>query len=101
MKIIGVIPVKYRDNKYIVEIEHSEIQNLMGYKYSDKQLDEKIVVGNEIPIAAMYERLYRMANQEKELMEVSAKLKAAADFCNTALPVIKTINQIDGEDNKS
>jgi hypothetical protein len=98
MKILGVIPVRYSDNKYIIEIEHQEIQNLMGYKYSNKELDAKIIVGNEIPISAMYERLYNMANKEKELMEISAKLKAAADFCDTALPVIKSINKKESEE---
>jgi len=98
MKIIGVIPIHFADDKFIMEVERREIQNLMGYKYSDKQLDEKIAVGNVIPISAMYDRLYDMANKEKELMEISAKLKAAADFCDTALPVIKSINKKESEE---
>ena len=48
--------------------------------------------GSEIPISTMYDRLYKMANMEKELMEISAKLKAASDFVNSALPTIKHVN---------
>lgn len=100
MKIIGIIPVQYPDSKYIIEVDKQEVRNLMGYKYPEKELDGKMIVGNVIPISAMYDRLYDMANKERELMEISAKLKAAADFCDTALPVIKSINKKESEDNQ-
>jgi hypothetical protein len=97
MKVIGLIPEKYNDGKFIIEVAKTELRNLMGYRYSDRSLDEKLVIGAELPISEMYNRLFDMANQEKELMEISAKLKAAADFCDTALPTIKSINKKESE----
>jgi len=95
MKIIGLIPIKYSDDKFIIEITKTDIRNLMGYRYNSHELDEKLVIGAELPISKMYDKLCDMANKEKELMEISAKLKAAADFCDTALPTIKNINKSD------
>jgi hypothetical protein len=98
MKVIGIIPEKYHDNKFIFEATMTEMRNLMGYRYSQRELDERLSVGAEIPISEMYNKLFDMANQEKELMQISAKLKAAADFCDTALPTIKLINKQESED---
>lgn len=92
MKIIGIIPTSY-DNGYILEAKREELANLIGYKYSQSKIAEMLKVGNEILISAMFDRLYIMANKEKELMEISAKLKAAADFVDMALPCIKVISK--------
>ena len=100
MKIIGNNNARYEsDREYILTATAEEIANLMGYRYSGKEVSEKLnQSGAVIPISAMYKRLYDMSNKEKELMEISAKLKAAADFCDTALPVIKAINRKEGEE---
>jgi len=97
MKILGFIPQGYAENKYILETTKSELINLMGYRYTAKELDERLKIGADIPIAAMYDRLYEMANAEKDLMQISAKLKAAMDFVDTALPTIKSIVKKEGD----
>jgi len=97
MEIIGLIPEKYGDGEFIIKLDKTELRQLMGYRYSDHQLDEKLVIGAKLPISEMYNTLFTMANQEKELMGISAKLKAAADFCDTALPTIKKINAKEDE----
>jgi len=97
MEIIGIIPEKHSDNQFIFKATMTEMRNLMGYRYSERNLDEKLVIGAKIPISELYNKLCEMANQEKGLMEISAKLKAAADFCDTALPTIKKINAKDDE----
>jgi len=93
MEIIGKA-----SNGYIVKTDADELSNLMGYKddYRRKGSDYRIgdlQIGNVIPINKMFDRLYRMANLEKELTEISAKLKAASDFVNTALPTIGHVNK--------
>ena len=94
MKIIGTIPGRWAEhNKYIMEVHRDEILNLMGFQYPPSKIDELLVVGNEIPISVMFNRLYTMANKEKELLEISAKLKVASDFINSALPAIKACNE--------
>lgn len=95
MKIIGNNGAHYEsDREYILTATQEEIANLMGYRYSAKEVSERLnQKGAIIPISKMYDRLSRMANMEKELIEVSAKLKAASDFVNTALPVIGHINE--------
>jgi hypothetical protein len=93
MKIIATTP-----EGYLVEAEAEELSNLMGYRSEyhrrhDKRSDRPLHAGDNIPISKMYDRLYRMANMEKELTEISAKLKTASDFINTALPTIQHINK--------
>ena len=63
----------------------------------DRMENERLKIGSDIPIAAMYDRLYEMANAEKDLMQISAKLKAAMDFVDTALPTIKSIVKKEGD----
>jgi hypothetical protein len=92
MKIIGET-----ENGFIVETDKNELSNLVGYQtdfertYNTNQR-RSFKIGDKIQINAMFDRLYRMANKEKELMEISAKLKAAADFVDAALPTIKHVN---------
>lgn len=96
---------------YILEATEDELANLMGYSsdfhrrnYPEgaeqfrRASGRKLVPGDIIPIKKMYDHLYTMANKEKELMEISAKLKAAADFVDTALPTIKHVNKDRPED---
>ena len=99
MKIIGNNGATYSSDKvYFLSATKTELLNLMGYQYGEKKPEELIdKAGSEIPISAMYDRLYRMANNEKELMEISAKLKAASDFVNSALPTIKHVNRKEEE----
>ena len=94
MKIIGNNGASYSSDRiYFLTATKTELTNLMGYHYGEEKIDNLIsIVDAEIPISAMFDRLYRMANKEKELMEISAKLTAAADFINSALPTIKHVN---------
>lgn len=95
MKIIGVNGSGWGDKEYILTASKEEIANLMGYQYSgEKAVEAALETKNAvIPISAMYGRLYDMANMEKKLMEISAKLKTAADIVDTALPAIRHINK--------
>jgi hypothetical protein len=92
MKIIGIT-----GKGFIVETDKDELSNLVGYQsdfsrtYNTSQRKE-FKIGDQIEINAMFDRLYRMANKEKELMEISAKLKAAADFVDASLPTVKHVN---------
>jgi hypothetical protein len=96
MKILGNNGSGYDSERvYFLTATKGELANLMGYYYSSEaetktHLDRP---GTEIPINEMFTRLYTLANKEKELMEISAKLKAAADFVNSALPCLKTVNE--------
>jgi hypothetical protein len=94
MKIIGNNGANYSSDKvYFLSATKTELTNLMGYQYGDGKVETLIdKAGSEIPISPMYDRLYRMANMERELTEISAKLKAASDFVNTALPTITHVN---------
>jgi len=102
MKIIAVT-----SRGYLIESGEDELANLMGY-YNDYQrtnnridgkgFPEKYKIGDEIPIHAMYDRLYRMTNMERDLTEISAKLRASSDFVNTALPTIKHVNGKEGDE---
>ncbi len=98
MKIIGNNGAQYSSDKiYFLSATKTELLNLMGYEYGESKPEQLIdKAGSEIPISAMFDRLYRMANKEKELMEISAKLTAAADFINSALPTIKHVNKTEG-----
>lgn len=101
MKIIGKTSAGY-----IVETDANELSNLMGYQGDRTRQNElrnynDLRVGDKIPIHVMYDRLFRMANMERELAEISAKLKAASDFVNTALPTIIHVNGDGKEDTKS
>jgi hypothetical protein len=96
MKIIANV-----GDGYLVEATADDLSNLMGFSSNYRREDTKdgngnyyrrLKIGDNIPIHAMFDRLFRMANLEKELVEVSAKLKAASDFVNTALPVVGHIN---------
>lgn len=92
MKIIAVT-----DKGYILETTADDLAKLMGYtndwtRTNTQRIDGIGYIGDVIPVHAMFDRLYRMANKEKELMEISAKLKAAADFVDSALPTVKHVN---------
>ena len=96
MKIIAQI-----NGGYLLESGSDEISNLMGFTSNYSREREKgqynFKIGDLIPVNKMFDPLYRMANMEKELTEVSAKLKAASDFVNCALP---TITHVKGEEGK-
>jgi hypothetical protein len=100
MKIIGNNGANYSSDKiYFLSATKTELLNLMGYQYGESKVEQLIdKAGSEIPISAMFDRLYHMANKEKELMEISAKLKAAADFVDAALPTIKQVNKKEKEE---
>lgn len=89
---------------FLIEATADELSNLMGYAsdfyrtYDRREGNEKFRIGDKIPIKKMYDRLYGMANMSKELTEISAKLRAASDFVNTALPTIQRVNKSDGEE---
>lgn len=95
MNIIGVNGSGWSDKTYILTATKEEIANLMGYHYASEKAVEAALEtkGAVIPISAMYGRLYDIANAEKHLMEISAKLKTAADMVDTALPAIRHINK--------
>ena len=93
MEIIGTT-----NGGYIVRTNADELSNLMGYegdriRRNRTDYPNEFRIGSTIPIHKMFDRLYRMANLEKELTEISAKLKAASDFVNTALPTIGRVNE--------
>lgn len=94
MKIIGSTRTGW-----LLDATGEETSNLMGYRGNyerrerDKSTGYDLKVGDAIPIGAMFDRLYRMANMERELTEISAKLKAASDFVNTALPTIQRVSE--------
>ena len=93
MEIIG-----RTTNGYIVKTDADELSNLMGYEGENVRRNRmdyqnEFSIGSKIPIHKMFDRLYRMANLEKELTEISAKLKAASDFVNTALPTVGRVNE--------
>lgn len=98
MEIIGTT-----NGGYIVRTNADELSNLMGFANDYRRMEDRngygrrnyeaFAVGHTIPIHKMFDRLYRMANLEKELTEISAKLKAASDFVNTALPTIGRVNE--------
>ena len=91
---------------YLIEARGDELSNLMGFANDYRRMEDRdgygrrnyegFAVGHTIPIHKMFDRLYRMANLEKELTEISAKLKAASDFVNTALPTIGRVNEEKG-----
>jgi hypothetical protein len=95
MKIMGNNGANYNSDKiYFLSASRDELINLMGYQYAESKMEELFnKAGSNIPISKMFEKLYRLANKEKELIEISAKLKAAADFINSALPTIQVINE--------
>ena len=91
MKIIATT-----SSGYLIEASGDELSNLMGYRndgYRRADYRSDFAISHVIPIHKMFDRLYRMANLEKELTEISAKLKAASDFVNTALPTIGRVNE--------
>lgn len=97
MKIIATIK-----EGYLIEASDDELSNLMGYSSNYRRKDTRnsrgeflreFQIGDNLPIHKMYEHLFRMANLEKELMEISAKLKAASDFVDTSLPTVQHINK--------
>lgn len=98
MKIIG-----NTGKGFLIETNKDELSNLMGYAsdfsrtYDRKNGQQEFRIGDNIPISKMYDRLYRMANMEKELVEISAKLKAASDFVNIALPTIQRVKETEDE----
>ena len=100
MRIMGNNGANYSsDRVYFLSATQSELVNLMGYQYSDTRMENLInKAGSIIPISKMFDRLYHLANKEKELIEISAKLKTAADFVDSALPVIQEINKKKDED---
>jgi len=92
MKIIAITPTGF-----MVETDKEELANLMGYESDwrrrDRGNDRELRIGDKVPVAKMYDRLYRMGNMGKELTEIAAKLKAASDFVDTALPTIQRVNK--------
>ncbi len=82
------------NNGFILEADAEELGNMWGYQKNNYGDARDFRNRDESPVKKSWERLYRMANMEKELIEISAKLKAASDFVNTALPVIKHINEV-------
>jgi hypothetical protein len=101
MKILGNNGGGYGSKLYFLSATERELCNLMNYSYSCSGVAEKLnTAGSEIPISAMYDRLYDMANMEKRLMEISVKLKTAADFVDSALPTIKSVNKDNKEEDE-
>lgn len=94
MKIIAETPTGF-----LIEADKDELSNLMGYssdfhRRNDRRCErDSFRIGDKIPIKKMYDRLYQMANMGKELTEIAAKLKAASDFVDTALPTIQRVNK--------
>ena len=92
---------------FLIEADADELSNLMGYsgdywRREDSRREQRpFAVGDRIPVKKMYDRLYRMANMGKELTEIAAKLKAASDFVDTALPTLQRVNTDKEEERES
>jgi RNA polymerase-interacting CarD/CdnL/TRCF family regulator len=86
MKVIGK-----NDEGFIVEMSEDEAYNLTGYysRYSDDK--KKIQVGDEITIHEMYQQLYKLEWNRKDIKEAQNKLRKAADNLETVVPVITKI----------
>lgn len=79
MKIIGI-----SKNGFILEAEENEVSKLIGYGsiYSDG-VREKLKVGAEIKVAAMYGQLYDLSREQDRLKDIASKLRTAADLIGT------------------
>ena len=82
MKIIG-----NTDDGFIIQATNDETYRLIGYfsQYSDGR--PTIKVGSEIPVNKMYNQLYHLSYHKKEIMEMQAKLRAAATLLDEVDPI--------------
>lgn len=82
MKVIG----ETRDG-FILEAKKDEVLNLIGYysQYTDGR--PRIEVGSEIHIDKMYSQLRHLSFHKKEIMEMQARLRAAATLLDEVDPI--------------
>lgn len=78
MKIIA----KTEDG-FIVSMKKSHLEMLTGYYYGHK----KFHIGEKIKIDSLYYQLQKLSNQEKEIKEISHKLKTAAGTLEKIDPI--------------
>lgn len=87
MKIIGKT-----EKEFIITAHEDEIANLLGYYYEssmpghkDKRYGchEKLRIGDQINIAAMYGHLRSIQEAGSDVAKVVAKLRTAADLIET------------------
>lgn len=86
MKIIGKT-----ENEFILTASKEEIANLIGY-YNDYHLPnrrynhggyEKLMIGDEIKVAAMFRHLHSLQSAGSDIAAVVAKIRTAADLLET------------------
>lgn len=85
MRIIGKT-----EKGFLLEATEDEVANLLGYygSYSLPKREyyhscEKLRIGDEVNIAAMFKHLYGLASESREIVMTVAKLRAAADLIGT------------------
>jgi hypothetical protein len=87
MKIIG----EGLKSTFILEAGEYEIAKLMGF-CSPREGGLRLAVGDEINIAAMFDRLYTIDHNKERLTRVAGDLRAIAEMCDELAPVIRKMD---------
>lgn len=72
MKIIGEVPGYSR--KFIMEATEDEVVHLCGYYYKGENQCPNFKVGMEIKVGEMYNQLYQLKEEEREVENASKTL---------------------------
>lgn len=87
MKIIG-----RTDKEFIITAHEDEIAKLIGYHYESAMparknpnygCREKLMIGDEIKVAEMFQHLSSLQSAGRDIAAVVAKLRTAADLLET------------------
>jgi hypothetical protein len=77
VKVIGIIPERWSDNRFIVEMDAKEMSRLLGHYYAEGHI-KQLEVGAEVQIAAMWDHLYKLSSVQGDIDKVRTSLLAAA-----------------------
>ena len=85
MKIIGKT-----QKGYILDASEDEVANLIGYygEYSLREQCGKLNIGDEIQISRMYEQLYKLHDNHKDIERAKECLTQCIENMEEVLPVI-------------
>lgn len=89
MKIIGTDG----DKKCIIECSEDEVANLIGYhSYWSDGFILKDLIGKEIQISKMYQKLYRLSADHRRIKETRTNLKEMLDILDDIEPVLTDLS---------
>ena len=84
MKVIATT-----ERGFILEAHKDEVANLIGFHYASQDGIKMPKIGDNIEVAAMYQRLYRLEANKNALKDTAERIRGVADLLEAVNPIVE------------